>query len=175
VDGVEAQERRRLRRALRRANVPLGARRARVLAVLSGNTLELGGVGPVRLIGVHSPPPGYRKTDPNPSHHIGDVVVAAIKSWAPIGSSVWYVLGSKPRELKPAGTGRWLVYIWLRSHQFLNRLLLESGYAQRETDQGESARYSNLLDAAESAARDAGRGFWAFCPRYPANNATPGA
>jgi uncharacterized protein YjbI with pentapeptide repeats/endonuclease YncB( thermonuclease family) len=171
------------RGSLRNVPIPRTAHRARVVQVYNGNTIKVTPTsrrrcatcitpqdpGWVRLIGLNAPNLDDRRADPNPEHRVGQQAAQLVQALTPARSAVWYVLGRKQRERKPENTGRWLAYIWLGNGRFLNERILESGYALRETDQGERSPYASVFDTAQLDAKRTGKGLWGICPEYSAN------
>lgn len=90
-------------------------------------TVELDRIGWARLIGLNAPNDDLPATAS---------ATRRIDQLLPIGHKVRYQLGRQPREPKPGGIGRALVYVWTTSGDFVNRDLLLRGDAIRETDQG---------------------------------------
>jgi endonuclease YncB( thermonuclease family) len=126
-----------------------------VHAVVNGDTLDVAGVGHVRLAGIRAP---------------------RIGRWA--GSSEPYAEDAR-RRLASIAVGRWVrleripgragasrsAYVWTEDGVLLNVLMLREGLAQVATS-GRPARLEELA-AAEADARSARRGLWSGGPGTP--------
>jgi uncharacterized protein YjbI with pentapeptide repeats/endonuclease YncB( thermonuclease family) len=130
----------------------------RVIRVSDGDTVELERRGWVRLIGIDAPD----LNDP-----VGSDAKRFVEREVRRDDAVRYKLGRMPREVRAGGAGpwpgRWRAYIWLSDGRFLNGAILAGGYAERQTDQPEDARYVPALDEAERRAKAAGKHIWAAC------------
>jgi micrococcal nuclease len=128
---------------------PPGQQRATVESVTDGDTVRLSGLGPVRLIGVDTPEvfAGVEC--------FGREASAFVRRLLPAGTPVRYRVGVEERDRY----GRLLAYVWLSDGRFLNRLLVERGFAQPLTVPP-NVGYAELFIAAARRARRAGRGLW---------------
>jgi micrococcal nuclease len=131
------------------SGVAAGTRLGTVTAVSDGDTVRLAGIGRVRLIGVDTPEVYGR------DECYGHRASAAVRRWLPAGSRVRYVVGREERDRY----GRLLAYVWLPDGRFLNRLLVERGYAQPLTIPP-NVEYADQFVRAARRARRAGRGLW---------------
>jgi micrococcal nuclease len=122
---------------------------ARVEHVTDGDTVWLTGIGKVRLIGIDTPEV-YGQVE-----CYGPQASAFAKRLLPPGRRVTYVLGPEERDRY----GRALAYVWLDDGRFLNRLLVERGYATPLTIPPNDA-YAAQFAADAREARRAGRGLW---------------
>jgi micrococcal nuclease len=122
---------------------------ARVVRVVDGDTVVLGGIGKVRLIGIDTPEVyGHVEC-------FGPAASAFAKRSLPAGLSVRYRLGAEQRDRY----GRALAYVWLGDGRMFNAVLAERGYAQPLTIPPND-RYAPTFAAAARRARTAGRGLW---------------
>ena len=99
--------------------VPSNAREATVTRVVDGDTVELGGLGKVRLIGVDTP------------EVYGGVEcygreASAFARRQLDGRRVRYTVGREARDRY----GRLLAYVWLEDGRSFNALLVGRGYAE---------------------------------------------
>jgi micrococcal nuclease len=124
--------------------------RARVEQVTDGDTLSLSGLGKVRLIGIDTPEV-YGGVE-----CYGREASAFAKRLLPPGRRVRYELGTEERDRY----GRALAYVWLDDGRFLNRLLVERGYATPLTIPPNVDFAADFVRAARRARR-AARGLWA--------------
>jgi micrococcal nuclease len=122
---------------------------ARVEHVTDGDTVWLTGIGKVRLIGIDTPEV-YGQVE-----CYGPQASAFAKRLMPPGRRVSYELGPEERDRY----GRALAYVWLDDGRFLNRLLVERGYATPLTIPPNDA-YAARFAADAREARRAGRGLW---------------
>jgi micrococcal nuclease len=123
--------------------------RATVTYVTDGDTVHLSGLGRVRLIGVDTPEVYGR------DECFGAEASAFVKRLLPPGTVVRYRLGTEERDRY----GRALAYLWLRDGRFLNRLLVDRGYAQPLTIPP-NVDYADRFRSAARRAHEAGRGLW---------------
>jgi micrococcal nuclease len=124
-------------------------RPAIVTHVSDGDTITLGGVGKVRLIGIDTPEVfGHTEC-------FGRVASAFTKRVLRVGTRVHYRLGVEERDRY----GRALAYVWLADGRMFNRLLADQGYATPLTIPP-NVEYAELFVAAARRAREAGRGLW---------------
>ncbi len=117
----------------------------RIARAIDGDTVELDDGRRVRYIGVNTPErdqPFYEAaTDAN--RRLVE------------GQAAWLVLDVQPTDRY----GRTLAYVWL-GDTFVNWELVRQGYATVYTEPP-NVRYSEVLLAAQRAAREAERGLWA--------------
>ena len=57
--------------------------------------------------------------------------------------------------------GRVLAYVWLEDGLFVNRSMIENGYAYEYTYKSEKYKYQSDFKSAQKAAREASLGLWA--------------
>jgi micrococcal nuclease len=125
---------------------------ARVTKVTDGDTIRLGELGPVRLIGIDTPEVyGGEEC-------FGREASAFAKRLLPIGTRVRYRLGVDERD----PYGRLLAYVWLPDGRMLNRVLVDEGYAQPLTIPP-NVDFAEAFRRAARAARQAGIGLWRAC------------
>jgi endonuclease YncB( thermonuclease family) len=124
-------------------------RPATVTHISDGDTITLGGVGKVRLIGIDTPEV-YGHTE-----CFGRAASAFTKRVLRVGTRVRYRLGVETRDRY----GRALAYVWLADGHMFNRLLAVRGYATPLTIPP-NVEYAELFVAAARHARQAGRGLW---------------
>ena len=135
--------------AERSARVPADAVADRVDHVTDGDTVWLSGLGKVRLIGIDTPEV-YGGVE-----CYGREASAFAKRLLPANRRVHYELGVEERDRY----GRALAYLWLDDGRFVNRLLVERGYAQPLTI-APNVDFADLFTKAARRARRAGRGLW---------------
>jgi micrococcal nuclease len=129
---------------------PRAAQQARVVRVVDGDTVVLGGVGKSRLIGVDTPEV-YGGTE-----CYGREASGFARRVLPAGTRVWYVLGRERFDRYR----RALVYLWLADGRSFNAMLVAEGYAQPLTippNDDHAARFVRL----SRQARERSRGLWA--------------
>jgi micrococcal nuclease len=131
-----------------RAEEP-STREARVDHVTDGDTLWLTGIGKVRLIGIDTPEV-YGQVE-----CYGPEASAFAKRLLPPGRHVTYRLGPEQRDRY----GRALAYVWLDDGRFLNRMLVEQGYATPLTIPP-NVDFAEVFVRAARGARRSGRGLW---------------
>ena len=125
---------------------------ARVTKVTDGDTIRLGELGPVRLIGIDTPEVyGGEEC-------FGRQASEFAKRLLPLGTRVRYRLGIEKRD----PYGRLLAYVWLPDGRMLNRVMVERGYAQPLTIPP-NVEFADVFRRAARAARQAGRGLWHAC------------
>ena len=88
--------------------------------VTDGDTIRLGELGSVRLIGIDTPEV-YGDAE-----CFGREASAFAKRLLPLGTRVRYRVGVEERDRY----GRLLAYVWLPDGRMLNRVMIEQGYAQ---------------------------------------------
>ena len=134
------------------APAPRGAQTARVTKVTDGDTIHLGDLGPVRLIGIDTPEVyGGEEC-------FGREASEFAKRLLPLGTRVRYRPGVDERD----PYGRLLAYVWLPDGRMLNRVLVERGYAQPLTIPP-NVDFADAFRRAARAARQAGLGLWQAC------------
>jgi micrococcal nuclease len=129
--------------------LPSGAREASVVRVVDGDTVELGGLGKARLIGVDTPEV-YGGVE-----CYGREASAYAKRQLE-GQRVRYTVGREERDRY----GRLLVYLWLGDGRSFNALLVSRGYAQPLTIQPNSD-YAEMFVRLARRARERSVGLWA--------------
>ena len=129
--------------------LPAGAQRARVRSVTDGDTVDLSGIGRVRLIGVDTP------EIYGGSECFGAAASAFTKRVLKPRTRVRYTVGTGARDRY----GRALVYVWLRDGTSFNRLLAARGYATPLTV-APNVEHAAVFVAAARRARERGRGLW---------------
>ena len=125
---------------------------ARVTKVTDGDTIRLGEVGPVRLIGIDTP-----EVYDEPQC-FGREASKFARGLLPPGTRVRYRVGVEERDRY----GRLLAYVWLPDGRMLNRVLVNQGYAQPLTIPP-NVDFADVFRAGARAARQAGRGLWQAC------------
>ena len=137
-----------------------------VSRVYDGDTVEVEGVGKVRLIGVDALDAHNEDKVLRQAHHLG-LSEAAVKRWANQATALAreLILGKQVRlESGPERKddyGRTLAYVYFRSHESevqLNRLLLEEGLATAYRSYPHPYRDEFLH--LEEQARMLRKGFW---------------
>ena len=132
--------------------MPAAARTARVVRVIDGDTVVLGGVGTSRLIGVDTP-----EVRDRPQCYGAQASEFARRA-LPHGSTARYAHGEERRDRY----GRALVYLWLEDGRSFNAMLVEGGYATALTIPPND-RYAKRFKALAREARRTGRGRWSAC------------
>jgi len=138
--------------------------RGRVSWIYDGDTIEVNGVGKVRLLGIDVPEHEdsdrdrfYRRWNipPQRLRSIAHAAVAYLVKTAK-GQDVALALDREPRDRY----GRLLAYVYLPDGTLLNRTLLEQGYASvfRKYD----FRFRDEFLAVEGRARQRGVGLWQY-------------
>ena len=120
--------------------------------VTDGDTIHLGGLGSVRLIGIDTPEV-YGEVE-----CFGRQASAFAKQLLPLGTRVRYRVGVEERDRY----GRLLAYVWLPDGRMLNRVMIEEGYAQPLTIPP-NVDFAEAFRAGARAARRAGLGLWRAC------------
>jgi micrococcal nuclease len=134
---------------------PAGSLPASVLRVVDGDTIEVdleGTKETVRMIGVDTLESVHRDADRNVPY--GKVATAYTESMLD-GKDVMLELDVEERDKY----GRLLAYVWLGDVMF-NELLVAEGHASILT-YPPNVKYKELFTAAQTEARDAGKGQWA--------------
>ncbi len=133
--------------------------RATVTRVVDGDTVEVRLAGRserVRLLGIDTPESVKPGTPPECFSHEASRATAA---FLPPGTQVDLVRDVEARD----DYGRLLAYLYrARDHAFLNRWLVEQGYAGLLTYPPNVA-HATELERASSRARAAGLGLWRAC------------
>jgi micrococcal nuclease len=126
---------------------------------VDGDTLDvdLGGTEErVRLIGIDTPESVARD---RPIECFGPEAKSRLAELLPVGTEVRLERDVEARDRY----GRLLAYVFRASDDvFVNRLLVEEGYAEARPFEPNLARQGEL-DRAEDDARQAGRGLWPVC------------
>ena len=125
---------------------------ANVTKVTDGDTVRLGGIGPVRLIGIDTPEV-YGDVE-----CFGREASRFAERLLPLGARVRYRVGVEERDRY----GRLLAYVWLPDGRMLNRVMVDEGYAQPLTIPPNVA-FADVFRAAARAARRADLGLWQAC------------
>ena len=120
--------------------------------VTDGDTIRLGALGSVRLIGIDTPEV-YGGVE-----CFGREASRFAARLLPLGTRVRYRVGVEERDRY----GRLLAYVWLPDGRMLNRVMIESGYAQPLTIPPNVAFAEVFRDGAR-AARRSGLGLWQAC------------
>lgn len=127
-----------------------------IASITDGDTVRLR-VGSdelrVRLIGLDTPE--LR----DPLECFGPEATAALEALAPVGSEVGYAYDRDAQDRYE----RELMYLYAADGTLINLELVAQGYAEALRVEPND-RYWPELQAAERAARDAGRGLWGSCP-----------
>jgi micrococcal nuclease len=117
----------------------------KVVYVLDGDTINCEGGVIVRLLLVDVPDRGV----------FGEEGRAFLVGLVPKGTEVRLEYDANPRD----GEGRWLAYAFLQDGTFLNKSLVDRGYAYVEFSAANQARLKELR-AAEHVARSKSLGVW---------------
>ena len=125
---------------------------AHVTKVSDGDTIRLGELGSVRLIGIDTPEV-YGGIE-----CFGRQASSFAKRLLPLGSRVRYRVGVEARDRYD----RLLAYVWLPDGRMLNRVMVQQGYAQPLTIPP-NVEFAEVFRAAARAARRAGLGLWHAC------------
>ncbi|MCO5968773.1 thermonuclease family protein [Actinoallomurus soli] len=134
---------------------PHGARTARVVRVVDGDTLVLrigGRSRRVRLIGVDAPETWARHDC------FGVQATRALRRLTPAGAEVRVAADRAPDDR----FGRRLLHLWTNRGALVAASLVRNGFA-RALVVPPDTRYAAVLGAAEAAARRAGVGLWGAC------------
>lgn len=127
-----------------------------IVSITDGDTVRMlveGRELRVRLIGLDTPE--LR----DPLECFGPEATAALEALAPPGTEVGYAYDRDPQDRYE----RELLYLFAADGTLINLALIERGYAEALLVEPND-RYWPELQAAERAARDAGRGLWGACP-----------
>ena len=133
-----------------RIPLPTGARAARVVRVVDGDTVVLSGLGSSRLIGVDTPEVHGRP------ECFGREAAAFLRRVLERGARASWLAGSERRDRY----GRKLVYLWLADGRSLNAMLVEGGYA-RPLPIPPTDRYAERFESLARGARRRDVGRWA--------------
>jgi micrococcal nuclease len=125
---------------------------ARVTKVTDGDTIRLGDLGSVRLIGIDTPEV-YGGVE-----CFGREASTFARRLLPLGTRVRYRVGVEERDRY----GRLLAYVWLPDGRMFNRVMVEQGYAQPLTIPP-NVQFADVFRAAARAARRARLGLWRSC------------
>ena len=120
--------------------------------VTDGDTIHLGSLGSVRLIGIDTPEV-YGSAE-----CFGREASEFAKRLLPLGARVRYRVGVEERDRY----GRLLAYVWLPDGRMLNRVMVQQGFAQPLTIPPIVA-FADVFRAGARAARQAGLGLWRAC------------
>ena len=127
-----------------------------IASITDGDTVRLrigGDELRVRLIGLDTPEVR------DPLECFGPEASAALEALAPVGSEVGFAYDRDPQDRYE----RELMYLYAADGTLINLELVAQGYAEALRVEPND-RYWPELQAAERAARDAGRGLWGSCP-----------
>jgi len=145
---------------------PLGASRVApvlVRAVVDGDTIDVAGVGRVRLLGIDAPEVG---------HGLATSAPFAEEAKERLTGLLWHRWVRLEQDAEKVDVyNRHLAYVMTEDGQFVNALLVREGLA-RVSARGGIARLDELKRA-ERAAQDARRGIWGATPRIPPAGYTP--
>jgi micrococcal nuclease len=133
-------------------NDDVGQGYARVTKVTDGDTIHLGALGSVRLIGIDTPEV-YGGVE-----CFGREASAFAEGLLPLGTKVRYRVGVEERDRY----GRLLAYVWLPDGRMFNRVMVRRGYAQPLTIPP-NVQFADVFRAAARGARQAGLGLWQAC------------
>lgn len=149
----EAAQEREREEAVRRAEQRRRERgeTGRVTRVIDGDTVEIEGLGTVRLIGVDTPERGEECFDEATAYLRGRVG----------GQTVRY----RPQREREDRYDRQLLHIF-RGGELINLDIAQAGWGEKLTIQPNS-RYASRIAQAERDARAAPRGRWAGCEEAP--------
>jgi len=125
---------------------------ARVTKVTDGDTIRLGELGSVRLIGIDTPEV-YGEVE-----CFGREASRLAARLMPLGTRVRYRVGVEERDRY----GRLLAYVWLPDGRMLNRVMIDKGYAHPLTIPP-NVEFADLFRAGARSARRAGLGLWQAC------------
>ena len=134
---------------VRGPRLPAQARSAEVVRVIDGDTVELAGLGSVRLIGIDTPEV-YGGVE-----CYGREASAYAKRQLD-GATVRFTVGRDDRDRY----GRLLAYLWLDDGRSFNALLVARGYASPLTIPPNDD-YAPAFVALSRRARERGAGLWA--------------
>ncbi len=130
----------------------------KVVHVADGDTIDINKNGTkvrVRLLGINSPESvAQNRPDECFGKEAGEYMKKIVQ-----GKNVRMELDS----LKPEKDeyGRVLAYVWLEDGLFVNRSMIENGYAYEYTYKSEKYKYQSDFKSAQKAAREASLGLWA--------------
>ena len=120
--------------------------------VTDGDTIHLGRLGSVRLIGIDTPEV-YGGVE-----CFGQEASDFAKRLLPLDTRVRYRVGIEERDRY----GRLLAYVWLPDGRMFNRVMVLKGYAQPLTIPP-NVEFADVFRAAARAARRLGLGLWRAC------------
>ncbi len=125
-----------------------------VARVIDGDTIELVNGDRLRYIGIDTP----EEVDPRkPVQCFAQEAAAANKALVE-GKSIIFYKDVSSRDKY----GRWLGFVYLSDGMFVNKTLVEQGFAFAYPYKPEIDR-ANLFKQAEMTAQGAGRGLWTAC------------
>ena len=134
------------------AGIPAGALQATVERTIDGDTIVVSGGIRVRLIGVDTPETVHPTRGEQPGGRIASDFTKAQLT----GKVVWLEFDVQLKDRY----GRHLGYVWMEDGRMFNEVLIAEGYGQVST-YPPNVRYVDRFTAAQTAAREAGRGLWA--------------
>lgn len=134
--------------AVRGPALPADARSASVVRVIDGDTVELEGLGSVRLIGVDTP-----EVYGGVECYGREASTYAKRQLE--GATVRFIVGRDDRDRY----GRLLAYLWLDDGRSFNALLVARGYAQPLTIPPNDD-YAEAFVRLSRRARSSGAGLW---------------
>ena len=117
-----------------------------------GDTIRLGELGSVRLIGIDTPEV-YGGVE-----CFGREASRFAARLLPLGTRVRYRVGVEERDRYD----RLLAYVWLPDGRMLNRVMIDKGYAQPLAIPP-NVSFADVFRAGARAARQAGLGLWQAC------------
>lgn len=120
--------------------------RCEVTSITDGDTLRCG-ERRVRLLGIDTPE--------RSQHPVGDSATAALRRFAPVGSTVALELDVQATDRY----GRTLAWVWNQRGELVNERLAADGYAVQLT-YAPNVRYVERITAAVRLARSRSRGLW---------------
>lgn len=135
---------------------------ALVTRVFDGDTLDVAGIGRVRLLGIDAPEMGSRFERPAP------FALEALEKLQTLVLHRWVRLecDGPTRDVY----GRRLAYLFLDSREFVNARLVREGLAR--VSARTRLRYWDELRRAEAEAQTRRRGMWGERPRVPSPSYT---
>jgi uncharacterized protein YjbI with pentapeptide repeats/endonuclease YncB( thermonuclease family) len=136
-----------------------------VRRIADGDTIELRGLGPVRLLAIDAPSTEREPGKPKPACY-GSEATNALRRLLRPGTSVLYARGNTLED----AFHRKLAYLWLKSGVFVDQRMVASGYATflRPPRKAElppvEQLYARSIKRAEIRAAMLKRGLWHACP-----------